>query len=108
MVSKLSGRGDAPSNNTLYEQMGEIGEQLGLREELKVGTRRHRDVPEDSLCVWTICDPVIQGVVMRDSFAKAALGVGLLATPHRDIRRIGETIHTAIQISPDRLGLCDA
>src|ERR1700730_17320818 len=57
-------------------QMGEIGErprQLGLGEfEFEVGARRYRDISKDSLCVWTVCDLVIQSVVARDGFAKVA------------------------------------
>jgi hypothetical protein len=77
--------------------MGEIEAtpELGLFE-LEVSMRHHRDVPAANLCVWTIFDLVIQSVVTRDGFAKAALGVDLLATPHSDIRKIRKTIHAAI------------
>ena len=92
--------------------MREIGErlrQLGLGEfEFEVGARRYRDILKDSLCVWTVCDLVIQSVVARDGFAKVALCVDLLATPDSDICKVRKMTHAAIEISPDRPDLRNA
>ena len=63
---------------------------------------------QDALCVVAVDRHEVSGVVASDRTAQFALLVQADPNLGRDVSKVREAIHTAVQVRPDRLHLNDA
>ena len=94
---------------TKLRKLGERLRRLKSGEvELEVGTGSDVDGLQHPLSLDTVHSLEVGGIVAGDSTTELALLLEVAANTDRDLRQVGETIHTAIQVGPDRLNLGNA